>query len=228
LFLKVELLRKINSEIYIGCVISCWMFKKKCPSCAKKIEKKFNYCPYCGVSFKAGGDQANFGMLGRNDSNERVVEDLKLPFGMNKIMNSLVKQLEGQLGNMDMGDGQGLPRNVKIRVARGPGMNQVVRKVPEKKVIDMPVVSNEENERRMGLPKVEGESRVKRLADTIIYEITAPGVKKKDDVVLTELATGLEIKAYSKDKCYVKFIPLKVEVVAYYVEKEKVVVEIKG
>jgi len=26
----------------------------------------------------------------------------------------------------------------------------------------------------------------------------------------------------------VKFIPLKVEVVAYYVEKEKVVVEIKG
>jgi len=204
------------------------MFKRKCPSCAKKIEKKFNYCPYCGVSFKAGGDQANFGMLGRNDSNERVQEDLKLPFGLNGIMNSLIKQLEGQLGNMDMGDGQGLPRGIKIRVARGPGMNQVVQRAPEKKVVNVPVVSDEENERRMGLPKVEGESKVKRLADTIIYEIDTPGVKKKGDVVLTELATGLEIKAYSKDKCYVKFIPLKVEVVEYYVEREKVVVEIKG
>ena len=204
------------------------MFKKKCPSCAKKIEKSFNYCPYCGVSFKAGDDQANFGMLGRNDSGDKVQEELKLPFGMNKIVNSLVKQLEGQLGNLDMGDGQGLPRGVKIRVARGPQMGQVVQKAPEKKVIDMPVVSDEENERRMGLPKVDVESKIKRLGNSIVYEIEAPGVKKKDDVVLTELASGLEIKAYSKDRCYVKFIPLKVEVVEYYVEREKVVVEIKG
>ncbi len=206
------------------------MLKRKCPACAKKIERKFNFCPYCGVSFKAGDDQTNFGMLGRNDSGERVQEELKLPFGLNGIMNTLIKQLEGQLGNMDMGNGQGLPKNVKIRVARGPmpGMNQVVRKVPERKIVNMPVVSDEENVWRAGLPKVEGESRVKRLGDSIIYEIETPGVKKKSDVVLTELATGLEIKAYSKDKCYVKFIPLKVEVVAYYVEKEKVVVEIKG
>jgi hypothetical protein len=204
------------------------MLKKKCPACAKKVERKFNYCPHCGVSFKAGDDRANFGMLGRNDSGERVREELKLPFGMNKIVNSLVKQLEGQLGNMNLGDGQGAPKGIKIRVARGPQMNQVVRKVPEKKVVSVPNVTAEENERRISLPKVESESRVKRLADTIIYEIETPGVKKKDDVVLTELATGLEIKAYSKDKCYVKFIPLKVEVVAYYVEKERVVVEIKG
>jgi len=204
------------------------MFKKKCPSCAKKIEKKFNFCPYCGVSFKSRSEQENFGMLGRNDSRGEVREEVKLPLGMNKIMNSLVKQLESQLGNMDLGEGQGIPKGVKIRVARGPGMNQVVRKAPEKKVEEVPRVSDEENERRMGLPKVEGESKVKRLSDTIIYEITAPGVKKKNDVVLTELATGLEIKAYSNDKCYVKFIPLKVEVVEFYVEKEKVVVELKA
>jgi len=204
------------------------MFKRKCSACAKKVEKKFNFCPYCGASFKAGLEKNDFGMLGVDDSGERVQEELKLPFGMNKIVNSLVKQLEGQLGNMNLGDGQGMPRGVKIRVARGPGMNQVVRKVPEKKVIDMPRVSEEENERRMGLSKVDAESRVKRLADTIIYEIETPGVKRKDDVVLTELATGLEIKAYSRDKCYVKIIPLKVEVVEYYVEKERVMVEIKG
>ena len=203
------------------------MLKKKCPACDKKIERKFNFCPHCGASFKVRNEQRSFGMLGRNDSSEKVQEELKLPFGMNKIMNSLVKQLEGQLGNMDLGDGQGMPKGIKIRVARGPEMNQVVQKVPENK-IEVSSVSNEENNRRMKLPKVEGESKIKRLADTIIYEIYAPGVKKKEDIVLTELATGLEIKAYSRDRCYVKFIPLKVEVVEYYVEKEMVVVEIKG
>jgi len=220
-------LKKNNSEIYIGLSVFVIMLKKKCPSCAKEIERKFNFCPYCGVSFKARNEQANFGMLGRNDSSGKVQEELKLPFGMNKIMSSLIKQLEGQLGNMDFGNGEGAPKGIKIRVARGPQMNQAVQETP-KKTVSTANVSNEENERRMRLPKVEGGSKVKRLADTIIYEIDTPGVKRKNDVVLTELATGLEIKAYSKDKCYVKFIPLKVEVVEYYVEKEKVVIEIKG
>ncbi len=72
------------------------MFKKKCSACAKKVEKKFNYCPYCGVSFKAGNDSKDFGMLGRDDSERRVQQDLGLPLGLNGIVNSLVKQLEGQ------------------------------------------------------------------------------------------------------------------------------------
>ena len=28
------------------------MLKKKCPHCEKKIERKFNFCPYCGFPFK--------------------------------------------------------------------------------------------------------------------------------------------------------------------------------
>mgnify|MGYP001197876476 CR=1 FL=1 len=201
--------------------------KRKCPACAKKIERKFSYCPYCGVGFKAKQDREDFGMLGRMDSGEQVRAEQKLPFGMDKIMNSLVKQLESQLGNANFGEG-GLPKGVKIRVARAPMQNgQVVQKAPVKKV-EVPVVSDEENERRAGLPKVEVEAKILRLADTIIYEIDAPGVQEKADVVVTALASGLEIKAYSRDKCYVKFIPLKVEVVEYYVKKEKVFVELRG
>jgi hypothetical protein len=200
--------------------------KKKCPACAKKIERKFSYCPYCGVGFKAKQDRENFGMLGRMDSGDKVNVEQKLPFGMDKIMGSLIKQLESQMGNMNLGEG--VPKNVKIRVARSPMQNgQVVQRVPEKK-IEMPVVSEEESERRAGLPKVEVEAKVRRLADRIIYEIDAPGVHRKADVVVTALASGLEIKAYSKDKCYVKFIPLKVELIGYSVEREKVFVELRG
>jgi len=205
------------------------MLKKKCPGCAKKIERKFNYCPYCGLSFKAGNDDRDYGMLGRDDIGSHIRQDLGLPFGLNGLMNSMIKQIESQLENMDFGDEPSMPRNIKIRVARAPGVNQVIqKKAPEKKVEKMPEISEKEKERRMGLIKVDAESKIKRIGDTIIYEIDAPGIKSKDDVVLTELATGLEIRAYSKDKCYVKFIPLKVEVYEYDVKKEKVFVEIKS
>jgi len=201
------------------------MFKRKCPSCAEKVERKFNFCPYCGESFKARAEKSDFGMLGRDDSGGGMRVEPKLPFGMEKIMSSLVKQLEKSMGDMNV---EGMPKGVRINVVRGnPQMRQVVQEAPKKKV-EVVKISDEESERRMGLKKVEAESKVRRLADRIVYEIDAPGVVRKDDVVLTELATGLEIRAYSEDKCYVKFIPLKVQVLRYSVEKERVFVELKS
>lgn len=204
------------------------MFKRKCPSCAKKIERQFSYCPHCGVSFKAKQEQNDFGMLGKDDSGERMQKELKLPFGVEKIMNSLVKQLEKQMDDVNFENNQGMPRGIKIQIARGiPQTRQMIYGTPQKKKI-LPNISDEEAKRRIGLPSVEVGSKVRRIADTIVYEIEAPGIQKKEDVVLTELATGLEIKAYSKDKCYVKFIPLKVEVIRYHIEKERVIVELRG
>ena len=166
-------------------------------------------------------------MLGRNDSSERMQEEIKLPFGMEKIMGSLVKQLERQMGN-NLNNGQGIPKEISIRIAKGnPQMRQAIQGAP--KTIREPVkISDKEANRRMNLPKVEVESKVRRLSDTIIYEIETPGVRKREDVVLTELATGIEVRAYSSDKCYIKFIPLKVEITGYYVREEKVIVEMKG
>jgi hypothetical protein len=203
------------------------MLKKKCTGCGEKVERKFNYCPYCGNSFKAKEERSDFGMLGQNDSQGRISEELKLPLGVEKMMNSLVKQLEKQLGNMNE-NAQGMPKGIKIQIARGvPQMGQPIQNPQQQKPIPQKI-SNEEMERRMSLPKTEAESKIRRLANTIIYEIETPGVKNKEDILITELASGIEIKAYSDDKCYVKFIPLKVEVTEYYVKKEKVFIELKG
>jgi len=201
--------------------------KKKCSGCAKKIDKGFSYCPHCGTSFRSQSEEEDFGILGRGDSAPmQASNEVKLPWGVEKIMGSLIKQLEKQMGGI--GNVGNVPGGFKIRVSTGqPQAKQAIRRGPvEKEIVEK--VSKEEAERRMMLPKVETESRVKRLDDKIIYEISTPGVHSKKNVVVTNLASGLEIKAYSKDKCYVKFIPLKVEVVEYSVEKEKVVVEIKG
>ena len=203
------------------------MFKRKCPSCAKKIEKKFNFCPYCGVSFKARNEKENFGMLGRNDAHGKIQQDLGLPFGMNKIVNSLVKQLERQMNEVNGDKGGEIPRGFKIKIAQGqPQMKQVIQE--PKKIEEAPELSDEENDRRAKLVREEVVSKVRRLDDRIVYEMKTPGVKRKKDVVVTKLESGLEIKAYSKTKCYVKFIPLTVEVIEYYVEDEKVFVELKA
>ena len=202
------------------------MFKKKCSDCGQKIEKGFNYCPYCGAGFR--GSESGYGMLGLDDFGGEIRQEQKLPFGMERIMGSLIKQLEKQMGSMDFEGGQGMPKGFSVRISRGmPQMKQVVRG-GSKKVDVVEDVSEAEIERRMSLPKVEGSSRVRRLADSIVYEIETPGVRRKGDVVVTRLETGLEIKAYSEDKCYVKFIPLKVELIGWNVEREKVFVEIRG
>ena len=201
------------------------MFKKKCSACAKNINKDFNYCPHCGTSFKANVEKESFGMLGREDSFGEIQKGLKLPFGMGNIVNSLIKQLEQEMNGRVSSDGT---KGFKIKIAMGqPQMKQSIQK-GVKNMEEVSEVSKREVERRASLPKIEVESKVKRLADRIIYEIQAPGVQAKNDVVVAKLASGLEIKGYSKDKCYVKFIPLTVEIIEYYVENGKIFVELKA
>ncbi|MCK4650120.1 hypothetical protein KAT36_02710 [Candidatus Pacearchaeota archaeon] len=203
------------------------MFERKCKACAEKINRKFNYCPWCGAGVRGSkiGSQGDLGMLGSDDAG-KVQESLKLPFGVNKIVNSLVKQLERQMGNMDFEGKQGIPKGFKIQIGQLP-TGQVMKKESPKK-LEVMKISHEERERRAKLKKVKAESKVRRLGDVIIYEIEAPGVQREEDIVMTELETGIEIRAYSKDRCYVKVIPLKVEILGWRVEGERVMVEMKG
>ena len=205
------------------------MFRKNCPTCDRKSGKKFEYCPYCGNSFRGFSRNEGFGLLGQEDSGN-LQEEIKLPFGMEKMINSLAKQLEKQMGAMNFDEvskSNNNPKGFKIHVSMGkPGEGQVVQEMRQSVPTDGGV-SKKENEKRNSLPRIDAESSMKRLADRIVYEIITPGVKAKKDIVVAELATGLEIKAYSKDKCYVKFIPLKVEVIGYYLKNEKLFLELK-
>jgi len=209
------------------------MFKRKCPGCGKKIDKNFNYCPYCGIGFKEQNEIDNFGMLGRDDSmfNDDFAQgsEIKIPFGLDKIMNRLIKEMEKQMNSSDKS--KGIPRGIKIQISSGMPF---VEKVPgnekqevqrKKEIVRIP---KEEIERRNKLPKVEAESHIRRLGDKVIYEISIPGVKSGRDIMITKLEQGIEIKAYSKDKCYVKTIPLRVEVLRYSLKEDTLFVEFRG
>ncbi|MBT7706569.1 hypothetical protein HN747_03915 [archaeon] len=205
------------------------MINKQCIGCGEKIKKKFDFCPWCGYSFKNRNEKQNFGMLGKNDSNTAnpFGPELKLPFGMNKILNSLLKQVEGELQNIN--GGNGAPKGFKIKLSTGmPQMPQEEKAQAKQPQIIEEKVSKEEQKRRSKLPLEETSSTVKRLGDSIIYEIRAPGVKAKEDIAIINLEEGIQIKVYTKDKCYTKTIPLNIEISKISIKRDTLLVEMRA
>ena len=76
-------------------------WKKNCKRCGKKIEKNFDYCPYCGNNFKEGYNESNerdYGFLGKTDIPDN---NLKLPFGFNFLFKNLMKEMDKQFRELD-------------------------------------------------------------------------------------------------------------------------------
>lgn len=194
------------------------MWGNKCPNCAKKIKKDFSFCPYCGISFKQKREQEEFGLLGRDDFAEMPMPNLPALGGLgnlDKIIAPLMKQLVEQF-DKELGVKQ-QPKGFKIQIT--------TNKPPMREQI---VVNEKEIERRRGLPRKEAGSNVRRLSDRVLYEIEVPGVKSKEDIIITKLENSIEVKAYSKDACYVKVIPLKVDVLNYKIKDGTLFLEIKS
>ena len=205
------------------------MSKINCPNCSKKIESEFHFCPWCAFAAKKAREQENYGMLGLNDEVEKAFSQSGLPFGLQGMIGGLMKQLEKELSSMD-GNKPAMPKGFKIQISQGlPPNMQVMNqnsKIEKKEVA--PKISIEENTRRAKLPKIEAKSSVRRLPEGIVYEIETPGVISKKDVAFAKLENAIEIRAYSKKKCFVKSIPLKADISGIEVEDGKVLVRFKG
>ena len=204
------------------------MLKRKCSGCGEKIERKFHYCPWCGKAPKAQSERTNYGMLGREDhiAGNQMASELKLPFGVGKILDSLMKQIEREIGNMD--NVSQTPKGIKIKVSRGmPGQMMPRKMAPKVEAPKLPEieVSDKEQSRRAGLPKVEAKSRIKRIGDEIIYELEVPGIKSEKDLEFSRVEGGIEVRAYTKDFSYTKVLPIRLEGLNFSTKKDKVILE---
>ena len=70
------------------------MFKEKCKRCNRKIQKDFDFCPYCGSNVGKERNQRDFGFLGKDDF---IASDNFNLQGMDNIISSLMNQIESQL-----------------------------------------------------------------------------------------------------------------------------------
>lgn len=199
------------------------MIKKKCFSCGEKVERKFHYCPWCGQSLK--DKKKDYGMLGLDDNFAEnplnSLENMGGPLG--GVINQLTRQLSKELEKMDFQEGS-MPKGFEIRFATRKPTNNPVKKTNQNFIGEK--VDEKEIERRRKLPMVPAESKIRRLPEGIVYEIETPGVKSRKDVAISNLEGSLEIRAYSKDTCYIKNIPVKASSLKYSVKPGKVVVQI--
>jgi len=233
------------------------MFEKKCPRCARKISKGYEFCPYCGFNIKKEQDERNFGFLGKNDEFKLPDLSVGMPFGFNKIFNSLLKQIDSQFKQIDkeMGEEIKIPerkiikgkipfsRGISISISTssnrkpeikvkgfGPGFEnlQVQEKAEEKPIKIMPTITEEKARKYTKLPREEAKTSVRRLSNKLIYEINLPGVNSLNNIIINKLENSIEIKAFSKDKVYVKLIPVNLSILNYKLEKEKLILELKA
>ena len=182
------------------------MFSKQCPRCKNIIKDSFNYCPICNKNLRSKYDEDDYGFLGKNDFSEDM--DVTDNF-IDKMFNSAMKMLEKQMKNL----------NERNKNYYQPGLNVQFfvngeKIFPEKQIINRPIkvenhFTKEKLKKLLELPRKEPESNVKRISGKVIYELSVPGVKTIDNVLINQLENSIEIKALSDDLVYLKNLKVK-------------------
>jgi HSP20 family molecular chaperone IbpA len=213
--------------------------KRKCPNCKSKIEEKFDFCPYCGFSLSSGNMED--GLLGKNDFTP-IGNELKMPLGLNAIINSMMKSMSKEFEQLDTNmPKEGKPKVTKkdgisisistfgdgppkIKINNGTNQKIEVKKIVEKKKED--TFTKERIKKFAGLEKEEPKTNVRRLANKVIYELEMPGVKEIDDVSILKLENSIEIKAVGEKKAYKKIIPINLPLINYGLSEGKLILEL--
>jgi predicted RNA-binding Zn-ribbon protein involved in translation (DUF1610 family) len=197
-------------------------FKKKsgemCANCNSKINEDFSYCPYCGKSLISKAKQReDYGILGEHDGLENIEQVPGFTDKMiSSLLNSVIKNLDKQL--TENTQVTNLPNGIKIKIGPSP------RKKAEPKVVKR-TLTEAQIKRLSSLPRKQAKTSIKRLGDKVIYEIETPGVIDTEDVFVSRLESGYEVKALGNKKMYVNTLPISLPIKTIVLEKNKVIVE---
>ena len=211
------------------------MLRKKCKKCGERISNKHKFCPNCGYPLKKT-NQEDWGMLGKNDFEERADSPDSLFEGFtgnmfNKMLGSAMKMLEKEMKKEISKENIQPKTNVRLMI-NGKEINlkntQTSPKNIEKKERFLDDFSKKSLKRFSELPKKEPKTNVKRLSNTVIYEINLPGVKSPEDLSIVKLENSIEIKAVAKDKAYFKLLPINLPIIDYELEKGKLILELEA
>ena len=212
--------------------------KKKCGKCGEGTKDSFEFCPSCGDRLKNSDE--NFGMLGRNDSVPGRNE-IRLPMGLNTIFNSLLKTLNQEFNqlNKDMNNqptfkSKPNSKGLSISISTSPNQKPQIRvdefgkKQKKEKAETVIILPENELKKFKELKQEEPETTIRRLADSIIYEIKLPGVKSEKDLSIKKVGESIEIRAISKNKAYLKTITINLPITNYEFSKSNLILELEA
>jgi HSP20 family molecular chaperone IbpA len=215
---------------------------KKCSKCNEKTKKDFEFCPSCGHRLKNSDNE--FGLLGRNDQLKDETESLNPLLGglaggvlgkmLGNTMRILEREMQKELQNPSerkmpntkfelFVNGKKIdPKNIKVT-------KQPAHKLNEKGQKTQSIVLPENKLKKFSqLPLEEPETNLRRLSDSLIYEIDLPGVKSEKDLSIKTVENTIEIKAESKEKAYLKTINIGLPVMSYEFSKELLTLELEA
>ncbi len=207
---------------------------KKCKRCEGKVKEDHSFCPFCGLDLRnPEADMRDFGMLGKNDN---VLGTpllgggaMGLPGDFSAIFAQVMKMMEHQLKNaetenVDFGDMKPevkrLPNGIQIKI--GPRMTG---KLPPKQEAKPRVITDEQKARMKVLPRGEARVDVRRFSDKVVYELNAPGVDNVEDIFVSKLESGYEVKAVGNKKIYVNSLQVELPLKKYFVKDDKLTME---
>jgi hypothetical protein len=200
----------------------------KCIGCGKHSNVKYSYCPYCGESkIDELEDAKDFGLLGKNDelanlnplANAGVMEQL-IGTLMKTAMKTMVSEIKNPQNNEALRpEIQQTPNGIKISIGQPNKNSKKEKKAPEQSVTD------DQIERMSSLPRAQAKTSIKRFNDKVIYELSASGVSALEDIFVSKLESGYEIKAIGKSKVYVNSIPVNLPLIRYGITPTGIVME---
>ena len=211
------------------------MSKKKCPRCKEKIKNSYEFCPSCGFPLQKNSKNKH-GLLGKNDY---VEEDNFSPinsgFGgfsgkiIDKMLGNFIKIVEKEIikGINEPKSPKNFPlSNTRIKLMIngkevtpniGIPKKQTIEKTNSKK---LPIEFSKENLKKFKkMKKVEPSTSVRRIGDKLTYELRIPGVKSINDISISKMEEGIEIKAVGNKKAYSKNINIDLPLLKYMLSK---------
>jgi len=202
----------------------------KCPSCNFKASKSYRFCPSCGNSlFDSEQEAKDFGLLGRTDVSEKKevfplenlgITDKFFSSLINSMMKSMNRQLKESGNDFDKAEVRSMPNGIKISIGL-PNENRQPKKT-NSQIIN---ITDEQIKKMSELPRAKAKSSIKRFSDKIIYELNAPGVESPQDVFISKLESGYEVKAIGSKKVYINYVPLELPLRRFSIEQNKLFLE---
>lgn len=170
-------------------------------------------------------------MLGKNDSTREPIEDQFPNLGLtdkliNSLMSNLLKNINNQakeVSNDENTEVTQFPNGIRIKINTSPmrKVKKVEQKQPQRKI------SEEQLKKLSEFPREIAKSKVRRLSDKVVYELSASGVESPNDIFFSKLESGYEIKAIGKKKIYVNSLPVELPLRGFAIDKDKILVEFK-
>jgi len=182
------------------------MFRKNCRRCGRKVDKKYNFCPYCGYDIKRDYEEKNFGFLGRDDNIDFPDLDfgMRMPFGFNRIFSSLLKQIDKQFKELDKEIGRDIEKTKKftkkpgimssglsISISTGTGKKPEIKIRgfgPEFENLDRKIIAKEKPEKFKKFPKTEISEEIAKKIAKLPREEAETKVRRLSNKIIYEIS----------------------------------------